>query len=164
MPLLRFWDPASSAWVELGGGGPTEVHVGTAAPSPRDQRVLWVDTDEPTLSNNYYRSAELSGPWNPAFISWSLPFKADVLINWSATWFSPAGGMSGVNLYLDGSFLGNWAYYYFNEAGSHKPGSTSIVVRGMAAGNHDWGVGHAANATSDANDRAHLAWSCVAVP
>lgn len=164
MPVLRYWNAATSTWVDIGGGGPTEVHVGTAAPVVRDQRVLWVDTDEVTLSNNYFTAVELSGPWNPAYSTWALPFKADVLVNWSATWFSPAGGLSAVNLYLDGTFQGYWAQYFFNEASSHKPGSTSIVVRGMAAGNHTWGIGHATNATSDTNDRAHLAWTCVAVP
>lgn len=163
MPVLRYW--TGSAWVDLGGGGPTEVYVGTAAPSPRNTEVLWVDTDEPSLSVNYFYAAELTGPWNPAYVpAWSLPFKADVLLNWSASWWAPVAGQSGVNVYLDGSFLPPWASYFFNEAGSHKEGSSSYVIRGMAAGSHTWGVGHASNATSDGNDRAHLAWTCVAVP
>jgi hypothetical protein len=165
MPVLRYWDAGSSAWVNIGGGGPPEVYIGTNAPSPRDQQVLWVDTDEPALPSNYYYTAELVGPWSPAYVTWSLPFKADVLLNWSASWWAPAVGMSGCNIYLDSGFPGQpWAYYYFNEAGSHKEGSSSWIIRGMAAGNHTWGVGHAANATSDANDRAHLGWTCVAVP
>lgn len=40
--VLYYWN--GTAWVS-GGGGSAEVHVGASAPSPRDDELLWIDTD-----------------------------------------------------------------------------------------------------------------------
>lgn len=46
MPVLRYWDAGTSAWVDLAGASAPEVYVGTDPPPTRAAEMLWVDTDD----------------------------------------------------------------------------------------------------------------------
>lgn len=48
-----------------GGGGATEVTINTDAPSPRDELVLWVDTDAtvPVPVSTGWQALTLTSPW-----------------------------------------------------------------------------------------------------
>jgi hypothetical protein len=138
-----------------------EVWVGTAAPTPRNSLVVWVDTDEPWGTRLEF--LELVGPW-PRSASVTCPFKADVLVVWSASWYAPSPGLTYAQLLLDGVGQNGWAGGYFNEASSHKERNGSVVLRGLAAGAHTWGITPQGNVASDGNDRAHINFTFVAVP
>lgn len=46
MPVLRYWDTTTGAWVDLGGTASPEVYVGNDPPPAGAGQVLWVDTDD----------------------------------------------------------------------------------------------------------------------
>lgn len=60
MPVLRYWDAATSAWVDLGGSGAPEVHVGNDPPTPRAAQTLWVDPDD-------YSPGLVGQRWSPEY-------------------------------------------------------------------------------------------------
>jgi hypothetical protein len=160
MAVLRYWD--GSKWVDLAGGTPPEVWVGSSAPSPRTAELLWVDTAAATPGVRVERQGGY-GPW-PVDYTVNVPFKADVLVVVTATVFATASGMNGPRLLLDGT-VAVWGDYFFNEPNSHKLCSIMACHRGVSAGNHVWRIDHGyAATTSDANDRSQLAFTMVQVP
>lgn len=161
MATLKYWD--GTAWVPLAPGtAAPEVHVSTGQPAPRVGELLWVDTDEP--SGQYLRAWAPAGPWPQSF-TWSVPFKADILCHWGGTCYSTVGGMNGLRMQWDTVQTMPWADYFFNEPSSHKWVGSVGVERNVPAGAHTWTIHPAyGTTTSDTNDRARVAWTCVAVP
>lgn len=159
MATLKYWDAVAATWKPLPIGSAPEVHVGPNVLGYSE--LLWVDTDE-VAPRTQLDAFELVGPWTSA--AWAtrlLPWRADVLVVWSATCFTTLLGVNGCALAVDGSARSH-AQYYFNQTSSHKEVAATVVLRNMAAGNHTWGIYNEFSATSDAGDRAHI--SLVAEP
>lgn len=157
MPTLKYWDAVASAWRPLPLGPAPEVGVGPGP--PENNEVLWVDTDD-VVARTQLDAFELVGPWYQ-YATRLLPWKADVLVVWSASCYATVPGINGCALAVDG-VAKDHAQYYFNEASSHKLVESRVVLRGMAAGNHTWGIYKEYYATSDTGDYAHI--SLVAEP
>jgi hypothetical protein len=111
-------------------------------------------------SNRIYMDAQqTSGAW-PKTFTIDHPFKADVLVNLIASCWANAVGMNGLMVMLDGAIQSNWAYHYFNEVGSHKTVGTSVLIKNVAAGIHNWGIAPASGSTtSDGNDTGTMSWT-----
>lgn len=158
MATLKWWNAIANRWEPLPLTPSHEVHVGPSV--PEFNQVMWADPDEPeprTLLDAF----ELVGPWYQ-YVTRLLPWKADVLVVWSATCYTPVlGGNNGCALAVDG-VAKDHANYYFNEANSHKLVESRVVLRGMVPGNHTWGIYKEFYATSDGGDLAHI--SLVAEP
>lgn len=157
MPSLKWWNAVTNAWEPLPLTPSHEVHVGPSVPN--FEQVMWVDTDD-TAPRTLLDAFPLNGPWYQ-YVTRLLPFKADVEVVWSATGYATVPGINGCALAVDG-VAKDHAQYYFNEASSHKLVESRIVLRGMAAGNHTWGIYQEYYTTSDTGDWAYI--SLVAEP
>jgi hypothetical protein len=158
MPTLNYWDAVANAWVRLPVGPTNEIGVST---DPPDGEIMWVDTDN-TSARTWVDAWEPVGPWtSAAWVTRTIPWKADVLVTWCATCYATVGGINGCALAVDGVARSH-ANYYFNEANTHKHVSASIVLPAMTAGPHTFGIYQEYYAQSDSNDHGHI--SLVAEP
>lgn len=118
-----------------------------------------------TSSRIHIESVEWNGPW-PKTTTVYHPFKSDCLIILRGSCWATGLGMMGLCATLDGVVQAGWAWHYFNEANSHKNVTSSSVIRGVAAGNHTWGIAYAPPAggpASDGNDWGSIAFTMLEV-
>lgn len=106
------------------------------------------------------------GPYIPAGAwSFTTPFKADVLIVLSLTFWANAGGFAGYEPKIDGVGSGLYCDQYFNNTAMHMTVVTAFNRTALAAGTHS--ISYAVTSGSpqaDANDRAHWALTLIEVP
>ena len=113
----------------------------------------------------YVDAAGLPGGWSTGNVwTFNVPWKADLLIGCTCSWFGTAGGLSAVAINLDGVALPNDMRMFFNEASSHKSLGAFNIKRSVTAGNHTLGPVHSTNATSDPNDFCRFGVTMVRVP
>jgi len=114
----------------------------------------------------YMTNLLISGGWNaPASWNFSVPFKCDINVVSTLSFWANAVGMTGYQPLLDGAIIPSWWDHYFNQTGVHMTVGNAFTLRGVAAGTHTFtfsvAVGQAA---SDGNDRGHISMTMVEVP
>jgi hypothetical protein len=112
-----------------------------------------------TSNRIYVDAVQMNGGWPKSYVL-NHPFKADILVSMGGSFWATGVGMAGLSINLDGSTQNNWAFYFCNEANSHKSTSTALKLSGVAAGNHTWSISHipSGNTTSDGNDWGYYSW------
>lgn len=114
----------------------------------------------------YVSDLLIAGPWPPP-ASWgfTVPFKADILVVSTLSFWANNTGMTGFQPWLDGVAVGSWWDLYFNQTAVHTTVGNAFTLRNVAPGNHTWTISMViGNGQSDGNDRGHIGMTMVEVP
>ena len=150
MTALKFKD--AGGWVPLGVAGPQGPEGPQGPVGPAGPRVEYASI--------WHSGDYLTGSW-----PFTTPFKCDLGVFLTMSFWANAAGFTGYIPRIDGVTQGSYCDGYFNLTGTHMTICTAFVYRNCAAGDHAVSFALAAGAPgSDGNDRAHWAFTMVEVP
>jgi microcystin-dependent protein len=106
---------------------------------------------------------QIQGAW-PKTGTINLPFKADLLVNASVSFYTSTTGAMTAGIQLDGATFLN-LYHFFNPVSTHLTLSGSGIYRAVAAGSHTLGVViSGTGSASDSGDYATFGVTMIRVP
>ena len=135
------------------------IAIGSPFPRTGPPPVLW-------SPRTYMTNLLMSGGWNaPASWNFSVPFKCDINVVSTLSFWANATGISGYQPWLDGASIPSWYDHYFNQTGLHMTVGNAFTLRNVAPGTHTFTFSVVAGqAASDGMDRGHISMTMVEVP
>lgn len=104
------------------------------------------------------------GPYDRSW-TFTTPFKCDIGVFMSLTFWANAAGFCGYIPRVDGVGVSTYCDGYFNQTGMHMTICTAFSLRAVSAGTHTITyVVAAGNPQADSGDRAHWLFNMVEVP